>query len=127
MQWEDYGTKRLSVAKIDEWVPVKTILDQPIVVLDAYVYEEPERGKYAAHKEVRFVFQVPDDPDTVFGTSCGWQVVVGLFERAIADGQFPGRVPSEITKVTKRDGEVYYTIKSPDTLLAEDLPQELPF
>ena len=127
MGWSDYqGGKRLSVDHIDEWVSVKQILDIPIVVLDAYVYSEPKKGRFEAHDEVRFVFHLVGDDSKVYGSSCGWQVPVSMFQKAIDDHQFPGSMPTVFYQVKKQDGEVYYSIREPD-LSQDEIPQELPF
>lgn len=127
MGWNDYaGGKRLSVDHIDEWVSVKQILDIPIVVLDAYIYSEPKKGRFEAHDEVRFVFHLVGQEDKIYGSSCGWQVPVEMFRKAINDHQFPGQMPTVFHQVKKADGEVYYAIREPD-LSTEELPQELPF
>ena len=127
MGWNDYaGDKRFSVDHIDMWVRVKQILDIPIVVLDAYIYSEPKKGRFEAHDEVRFVFHLVGQEDKIYGSSCGWQVPVEMFRKAINDHHFPGQMPTVFHQVKKADGEVYYTIREPD-LSTEELPQELPF
>ena len=129
MAWSDYGGEsRLQVARIDEWQDVKQLIDIPIEILDAYLYEEPAHGKYAAHQAVRFAFVLAGDDSIIYGSSCSWTVPVRQFTAAIADGRFPGRVPTVFRRVDRKGAESYYVIRDPESGEAPAaLPAELPY
>ena len=123
--WADFGGgQRFQFeGELAGWTAAKELLNVPIVILDAFTYTEPKKGKYEEHLAARFVYQVIGGGPEVFGSSVDWQVPAQKIEKAIQAGAFPGRFPAELTVRTKPDGSIYYDIVDP----VDDLPVELPF